>query len=248
MRIFTISDIHGDYDVNLKKVEAISAVEYKNDVLLVPGDLSHKLSLSIAILKLLKARFSRVFFVPGNHDVWLDRGDFEDSLKKFEHLLNVVHDHGIETGPCRLGTVVLLPIFSWYDYSFAMPEASHKMVWSDLVRCKWPLELESLTTHFLGMNRSLPVHEGDTVITYSHFVPRIDILSPRLVNHIPHIIPFLGSESIDRQIREFQSQIHIFGHLHYNLNVKKDGVLYINNALGYPHEYKGFEDLLYRIV
>lgn len=247
MRIFTISDIHGDYDVNLKKVGSISDMDYQDDVLVVCGDLSHRLSLFDSILKMLKEKFNRVFFVPGNHDLWLDRNDFDDSLKKFEHLLQRIAEYGIETGPHRLGNTVLIPILSWYDYSFAVPQPQHKMVWADLARCRWKSDMEHITNHFLGLNHPLPVSDNDTVITYSHFVPRMDILPPRLVNYIPHIIPFLGSHRIDRQIREFRSQLHIFGHLHYNLNTHKDGVLYLNNALGYPHEHKGFDTLLYEI-
>ena len=248
MRIFAISDIHGDYEENLKSVSSISDMDYQDDALLVCGDLSHRLSLLCTILETLKNKFNRVFFVPGNHDVWLDQNDFEHSLTKFEQLLNRVRDYGIEIGPCRLGDVVLLPIFSWYDYSFAAPEDYHKAIWSDITRCKWPLDMDALTTHFLEINQTLPIAPEDTVITYSHFVSRLDILPQRLLDKFPYIIPFLGSHRIDTQIRKFQSQIHIFGHFHYNLKVEKDGILYINNALGYPAEGRRFDTLLYNIV
>ncbi|MEW8406943.1 MAG: hypothetical protein AB2688_19615, partial [Candidatus Thiodiazotropha taylori] len=73
-------------------------------------------------------------------------------------------------------------------------------------------------------------------ITFSHFLPRIDVMP----NFIPHrfrdIYPVLGSPHLDTQIRALNSEIHIYGHSHVNRAVKIKGVRYINNAFGYPSE------------
>jgi Icc-related predicted phosphoesterase len=50
------------------------------------------------------------------------------------------------------------------------------------------------------------------------------------------LYPVLGSSRIDQQIRQLGAKLHVYGHSHVNRRVNKDGVTYINNAYGYPHE------------
>jgi hypothetical protein len=77
---------------------------------------------------------------------------------------------------------------------------------------------------------------GDTVITYSHFLPRIDLMPDFIPCASRVLYPILGSSQLDPQLRRLNSHIHVYGHSHVNRNVKIDGVSYINNAFGYPHE------------
>jgi len=45
-----------------------------------------------------------------------------------------------------------------------------------------------------------------------------------------------GTTRLDEQIREVGSTIHVFGHSHINWEKEVDGVLYVQNAKGYPRE------------
>jgi Icc-related predicted phosphoesterase len=64
------------------------------------------------------------------------------------------------------------------------------------------------------------------------------------VDLMPHFIPpqrrmlypVLGSTGLEVQIRRLRPAIHVYGHTHVNRNLALDGVLYVNNAFGYPHE------------
>jgi len=69
VRVFTISDIHADYRENLLKIKNISQSDYKNDILIVAGDISSKLKLISEVSIILKSKFKIVFFVAGNHDL-----------------------------------------------------------------------------------------------------------------------------------------------------------------------------------
>lgn len=248
MRVFTISDIHADYRENLLKIKNISQSDYKNDTLIVAGDISSKLKLISEVSIILKSKFKSVFFVAGNHDLWLEDRNQLSSFQKYAELTKVLTEEGIETKPYRIDNLVLIPIPSWYDYSFNFPKTVDCKNWSDSTRCKWPFSVELITAFFLSLSNTVTPLEDDYVITYSHFLPRIDFLPEKLILHIPHIVPFLGSTLIDEKIRGFGTKIHVFGHLHYNFSLMKDSVLYVNNSLGYPHEYRANESLLVQLL
>ena len=86
MRIFAVSDVHIDYPDNLKWFESLSEVDYTEDVLLLAGDVTHNFENLKAALKQLKDKFLEVLFVPGNHDLWIDQVDQENSLNKFNQI------------------------------------------------------------------------------------------------------------------------------------------------------------------
>lgn len=70
LRVFVISDLHTDYSENLSWVKCLSTSTHKNDVLLVAGDVAERYNNFVLTMSLLKERFQRVFYVPGNHDLW----------------------------------------------------------------------------------------------------------------------------------------------------------------------------------
>lgn len=82
LRVFVVSDLHTDYAENMKWVKCLSSINYKNDVLLVAGDVAETYDKFVVTLSLLKERFQHVFFVPGNHDLWCRR-DGENYVRSF---------------------------------------------------------------------------------------------------------------------------------------------------------------------
>jgi predicted MPP superfamily phosphohydrolase len=79
MRIFAISDLHADFRENRRLLERIPAGEHRGDALIVAGDIADNLSIVTDVLGELRQRFAEVFFVPGNHELWV-RGEARDSL------------------------------------------------------------------------------------------------------------------------------------------------------------------------
>jgi Icc-related predicted phosphoesterase len=86
------------------------------------------------------------------------------------------------------------------------------------------------------MNRLPARHDVKTVISYSHFLPRIDLVPSYVPTRHRVLDPVLGSVRIEQQLRRLQPDIHVYGHSHINRSLKIDGVRYINNAYGYPQE------------
>lgn len=119
MRIFGLGDLHVDFPANRDLVDGLSRDDYVQDVLLVPGDVGHRIELVRSTLSGLRQRFSRLFFVPGNHDLWVAGAAADEveetSLDRIRAIEQVCSEEGIETAVARVGEVQILPLLSWYE-------------------------------------------------------------------------------------------------------------------------------------
>lgn len=236
MRVFAISDLHVDYAENKSWVAGLSFHDYQRDVLICAGDISHRVAEVASTLKSLRQRFAAVVYVPGNHELWVNGSARGNSLEKFEQIQRLAAEEGIQTGPLRMEEVSLVPLHAWYDHSFGQPSADLLERWADYQLCQWPegFDHAMITKHFLSQNQPLLRASGKPVISFSHFVPRSDLLPDSGGGHF--LRPVLGSGSIDAQIRQLGAFMHVYGHYHVNGRREIDGVTYLNNALGYPRE------------
>ncbi len=246
MRIFAISDIHADFEENRQWLDNLSLFDYQNDFLILAGDITDLLPLFKKTLTNLRKRFQEVFFVPGNHDLWIlrDRNPImKNSLEKLDFIRSIATDCGVRMEPLYFSSVVIIPLFSWYDYSFGKASPEILKTWADFVACKWPENYDqiNITNYFIDMNQPIisdfrEKTEKTVVISYSHFLPRIDLMPSYIPYNKRILYPVLGTSLLEQQIRLLDSQIHIYGHSHVNNQVVKDNTLYINNAFGYPYE------------
>lgn len=241
MRIFALSDIHVDYEVNANWVRNLSQQDYRDDLLILAGDITHRSSLLAWCLDAFARRFRQVLFVPGNHDLWvLNEAADWDSLKKFHDVAAIAQDNGVSLRAYRDDRVLIAPLLGWYDYSFGEPGEELARMWADFRACRWPpgFDAPRIAAHFTAMNPPVE-READvslTVITFSHFLPRIDLLPPYIPLQHRLLDPVLGSHLLEQQLRPLRPAIHVYGHSHVNRRIRLDGVDYINNAFGYPQE------------
>ena len=236
MTIWASSDLHINYPQNWDWWRQLSAEAYQNDWLILAGDVHHELEPTLTLLRSLVPKFERVFFVPGNHDLWLQPNDPARSMLKFEQLLACLHTEGVYTQPYLTDTVGIVPLFSWYDYSFGQPSRTLRRAWQDYQHCKWERNMAELTQYFLSLQPPPEHIPSKTIISFSHFMPRRDLLPAKGPKIVEMLLPVLGSNAIDVQARAWGSQYHIYGHHHLNRSVHIDGVFYCNNAFGYPQE------------
>jgi Icc-related predicted phosphoesterase len=236
MRIFAVSDLHTDFTQNWVALQRISSPDTAYDAVIVAGDIADDLKVIEKTLRLLRANFGKVFYVPGNHELWV-RKSSNDSLEKFRQVLSLCDDLGIHTRPARAGETWIVPLFSWYEAGYDVDnsgDASELEGWSDFYFCKWPPEIESVSDYFLQLNElNIRAYDGP-VITFSHFLPHRDLLPPVSYLKFKGLPLVAGSVAIDDQIRRLNAAIHIFGHSHINLDRVIDGVRYVHNAFGYP--------------
>jgi len=264
MRAYATSDLHADFQANRALVETLSETEHLEDLLVVAGDIGHRLELICEVLMGLRRRFARVFFVPGNHDLWV-RGAEGDSISRFEELLERCRDLGVDTAPGRVGPVQVVPLFSWYEPALdGGGEVPRR--WADQRHCRWPAHVASPAEYFASLNeprlRALQIEElpcsgsgsddaGSTsgespvqtsddraclTITCSHFLPRRDLLPPDPLLRYAALPKVAGTPRLERQLRAAGADIHVFGHSHIRLDEVIDGVRYVQHSLAYPRE------------
>jgi predicted phosphodiesterase len=233
MRIYAISDLHADIRENRRLLERIPAGEHRGDALIVAGDIAASLTVVAEVLASLRARFAEVFYVPGNHELWV-RGNAGDSLEKFAAVLDACRAAGVRTEPARAGGAWVVPLFSWYHADFDVRgEADETTLeaWSDRYFCRWPADVGRVDRHFLAMN--LPHLRGydAPVISFSHFLPRTELLPPVRWLRFKGLPLVAGSVELDAQLRRIGAAVHVYGHTHIPDDRVIDGVRYVQNHL-----------------
>lgn len=272
MRVFALSDIHIDYSGNQAWIADLSRIDYQDDVLILAGDITDFLPKLEWCFQTLAACFRQVLFVPGNHDLWVMRDKVvPDSLQKFDLIRQIATDTGVAMQTWSHGSLTVVPLLGWYDYSFGVPGALLQEAWMDFRACNWPdgYDAAAITRHFVQLNlpnlvglpyqpsspnRANVFNQHDAglfapsaiavpaappahmVISFSHFLPRIDVMPHYIPPDKRMVYPVLGSSLIEAQVRAIAPQIHVYGHSHVNRRILIDGVEYINNAFGYPNE------------
>jgi predicted phosphodiesterase len=239
MRCFAISDLHTDFAENLRAVRNLSPDAYGRDALLVAGDIADRFEVIEETLFLLSSKFGKVFYVPGNHELWV-RFDGCDSLEKLRRVRALCRRLGVHVEPARAGDVWVVPLLSWYETRAELltaDAAAELEGWADFYFCAWPESPEPVADRFLRMNEpSLRRAYDGEVITLSHFLPRRDLLPDTSELTFKALPQVAVCRRLDEQLRGVGSRVHVFGHSHIPCDRVVDGVRYVQNAFGYPRE------------
>lgn len=236
MNVWTSSDLHLDYQENWDWWQQLSSEDYQNDGLILAGDITHETSQLFCFFETLLPKFKKIFFVPGNHDLWLTEEEQGNSLNKFTYLLEQLQGMGVQMSPWYSPELIIMPLFSWYDYTFGQPSSTIKRAWMDFKNCQWPMQLPALTNYFLSLNQLPTKKNSASIISFSHFMPHADLMPSVPSKVVAALMPVLGSEQLGQQIANLGSTLHIYGHSHLNRSVGRGKTWFINNAFGYPHE------------
>lgn len=238
MRILAISDLHTDFRENMLLVEQLSDVTYQRDILIAAGDISDRLDTLKSTLALLRAKFMKIFYVPGNHELWV-RKERQTSVEKFFSVLALCETLDIQTSPAKVDAVWIVPLFSWYEPQFDADNSGDNDSlggWADFYLCKWPTDIGQVCDFFLNMNEPRLLSYDGPVISFSHFLPRRDLLPAVERLRFKGLPKVAGCAALDQQIRSLKSGVHVFGHSHISCDRVIDGVRYIQNPLRYPRE------------
>lgn len=263
-RVWAISDVHIDYQENFNILTDFARRGHRLDALIIAGDVTDRLDRLQQLLEIVVPCFHRVLYVPGNHELWIRRSDYTDSLQKFDAIMELCRYHGVQTEPVKIGQyrqVWLVPLYSWYDdkpcvdhtlYMDKHTEDHTDQMWGDFFHTRWP---ESMTlpiaAHFASLNEPFLAWNFDApIISFSHFLPRQELIFNRqyteaeLANIVKMYDPHpdfnfsrvAGSTRILQQIQQLGSKVHVYGHQHRNRVRVLDGVTYISHCMGYPKE------------
>eukprot|EP00656_Telonema_subtile_P018561 TRINITY_DN2004_c0_g1_i3.p1 TRINITY_DN2004_c0_g1~~TRINITY_DN2004_c0_g1_i3.p1 ORF type:complete len:420 (-),score=77.61 TRINITY_DN2004_c0_g1_i3:195-1454(-) len=264
MRLYTISDVHVDHVQNMQWVEMLP--NQRDDCIIVAGDLSHEISRVRKTLQWFKFKFKEVFFTPGNHDLWLSKSEEGiTSIKKLESLMDMCEEEGVHTraavigsAPDGTGGVLVAPILSWHHQSFdtepditgwdGIPRVEDAMV--DYFRCVWPKHLNPSSDDVAAavdqMNQPvaevLALAEGLPVVTFSHFVPLLELTPEKRFLFLPTLNKAVGSVFLGNRVQEIAPTMHVFGHTHFGWDHRIGSTRYVQAALGYPSEWEQREE------
>ncbi len=133
-KLWAISDIHVGHKGNRPVTEDIFPPESPpDDWLILAGDVAEKTDDIRWALKLMRSRFAKVIWIPGNHELWTTAKDPVQmrGVARYDYLVTMCRELDVVTprGPVPGvggrggGPVVLVPMFLLYDYSF-LPEGT----------------------------------------------------------------------------------------------------------------------------
>ena len=149
--LFAVSDLHCSHPGNWQIIESLRP-ESDNDWLIVAGDVGHTFNEIEKVLRLLKQRYAKVIWTPGNHELWTTEDDPVQlrGAARYQALVRMCRDNDVLTpedellfGRARGGPVIIVPLFQLYDHSWLAPGATTKEeswsahsgpVWSVLTR------------------------------------------------------------------------------------------------------------------
>lgn len=256
MKLWAISDLHLSSAENRDAL--LDFPHHSGDWLILAGDLGERPEHLDLAFTLLGARFARLIWVPGNHELWTIPSP-DGGLRgqaKYEAMLAVCRRHGVCTpedpypvwtgpgGPC-----LIAPLFLLYDYSFAPTglDPAGAVAWAAEARIRSGDEI--LLSPYPRPSRVAWCHQrvawtekrltterppGLPTILVNHFPLRQDVVDlPR----IPRFSPWCGTRLTEGWHRRFDAVACVHGHLHRPATHWRDGVRFEEVSAGYPRQW-----------
>ena len=146
MKLYALSDLHLAHAANRAALETIAP--RPDDWIAVVGDVGETEEHMVYAWRVLKRRFARVLWAPGNHELWTlhTKGSGLRGVAKYERLVALCREHGVLT-PEDPWTpwpddpnLLLAPMLLLYDYTFAPddvgPEGAVAWAREERLRCR----------------------------------------------------------------------------------------------------------------
>lgn len=255
MKLYAISDLHTSYDANWTALQAIA--RRPSDWLIVAGDVCETEDDLARALSLLQERFAKVFWVPGNHELWSLSRD-SNVLRgeaRYQRLVARCRQLGVITPedpylrwPGEGPPCVIAPLFLLYDYSFRPDDvpASYALQWAmeEGLVCQdeyvlhhepYPSKIawcEARCAATEARLREIPA-ECQTILV-NHFPLRRD---HAILPLIPRFSIWCGTRRTEEWHLRYRARVVVSGHLHIRTTRWRDGVRFEEVSLGYPRHW-----------
>jgi predicted phosphodiesterase len=257
MRIFAMSDLHLNYASNTCALKELPF--YPEDALLLVGDIGESLAELQLALELCSARFARVAWVPGNHELYsLASADRHlRGVAKYAACVALCRQFGVLTPEdpfpvweTETESFTIAPLFVLYDYSFRPPEVAAKDVvtWAaaDGVYCNderylHPEPYKSrqdwcAARCALSLERlEAALHSPHRLIIMNHHPLRQDLVR---IPRIPRLSPWCGTKVTEDWHKRFRAAVVVSGHLHVRATDWRDGVRFEEVSIGSPRDWR----------
>lgn len=254
--LLATSDLHVSHRDNRAIVDQLRPYT-EADWLIVAGDVADTTTDIEATLRMLRDRFAKVIWTPGNHELWTLDGDPVPlcGASRYSYLVSMCRELGVVTpeDPYPVWrtddeSFVVAPLFLLYDYSFRDPTISLDealararrtgLVFADEFRLRpdpYPSRQEWCWDRVEMTRRRLAEVPGDMrTVLVSHFPLH---RGPTTMLRHQHLAMWCGTtRTADWHLR-FRAAVVVYGHLHIPLTLEYDGVRFEEVSLGYPREW-----------
>lgn len=254
MKLFAISDLHVGFEANRDLWRTLG--DHPDDWLILAGDLGETERHLRFVLEIATARFGRVFWVPGNHELWTLPQD-PSPLRgeaRYHHMVAVCRELGVVTpedpympwpgaGPPR----VVAPLFVLYDYTFCPDDVreADALAWARAAgiectdeavlhpdpypsRPAWCRARAAVTRARLD---AIPADHRTILI--NHFPLRRELAR---LPAIPRFSIWCGTRLTESWHLDYRADVVVSGHLHIRSTRWIDGVRFEEVSLGYPRQ------------
>jgi 3',5'-cyclic AMP phosphodiesterase CpdA len=261
-RLLAVSDLHVRHRENRVIVEQLRPGT-ADDWLIVAGDVAEQTGYVTWALGLLRERFAKVIWVPGNHELWTRSKDPVPlrGEERYRHLVELCRELDVVTpedpfpvwdGPG--GPAVVAPLFLLYDYTFlprrvATPADGLAAAFAAGVVCTdehllypdpHPSRAAWCAERVVESRRRLDALDPDLPSVLVNHWP-LTQLPTRVLRHPEFSIWCGTTASADWHIR-YRARAVVYGHLHIPRVIFENGVRFVEASLGYPREWKAREE------
>jgi 3',5'-cyclic AMP phosphodiesterase CpdA len=258
-KLVAISDLHVRYPENRAIVEQLRP-ESSRDWLIVAGDVADLVSDFSWTLEVLRERFERVLWAPGNHDLWTLPSDPVQlrGEERYLHLVEICRRLGVDTpeDPYPVwqsddsGPVAVAPLFVLYDYTFRPAGTTSKAEALEVAKDAHVVGNDEVYLHpdpYPGIDAwcsarlkltaerldAIPSHQRTILV--NHFPLTRE---PTRILRYPEFALWCGTEATADWHRRYRAQVVVYGHLHIPRTIEEDGVPFEEVSLGYPREWQ----------
>lgn len=255
--LLATSDLHVSHSGNRELVDRIRP-RHEDDWLIVAGDVAETAGDIEATLRMLRDRFAKVIWTPGNHELWTTPHD-EVQLRgeqRYLYLVELCRSMGVLTPEdeyvvWRGGgeAVVVAPLFLLYDYSYRDPgtllDAALEHARETGVVCSdeyllhsdpYPSRVEWCRQRVeFTLARLASIDSAMRTVLVSHWPLH---RGPTRMLRYPQFAMWCGTELTADWHQRFRAVTAVYGHLHIPLTFSFDGVRFEEVSLGYPREWR----------
>ncbi|MDA2804890.1 metallophosphoesterase family protein [Nocardiopsis suaedae] len=256
--LLAVSDLHAAHPDNRALVEGLRP-ESPDDWLIVAGDVAETTDRIAWALGVLRERFAKVLWTPGNHELWTSKRDTVDlrGVERYEHLVKVCRELDVLTpeDPYPVwegagGPVAVAPLFLLYDYSFRAPgtdtkEESLKVAYDTGIVCTdehllfpdpYPDRESWCAARVEETERRLEEIPQDLPTVLVNHYPLVR--APTDILRYPQFAQWCGTDRTADWHLRFRAKCVVYGHLHIPRTTWYDGVRFEEVSVGYPREWK----------
>jgi len=255
MKLLATSDLHLGHRQNREAL--LELPSFSDDWLIVAGDVGERPEHLVLGLETLTARFAKVIWTPGNHDLWSPPGatDRTRGQDRYDELVAICRQFGVTTPedpyppwPEDPSTVVV-PMFLLFDYSFRPADipVDGAVRWARdagigsgdeqmLDPSPWASIADWCRARCDATEVRLNALQADTrTVLVNHWPLRYDLARPP---RVPRFSVWSGTTRTENWPQRFRARTVVSGHLHFRTTLWRHGVRFDEVSLGYPRDWR----------